>query len=420
MVIARVPRSALLPHTSPRQGFTLVELLVVIAIIALLMGLALPALQRAREFARRSSCSVNLRGLAQAVSLFETNVRRFPSVTDRNEALSRPGNSTPGNLLTGYSWIFHVLPFMEQLSVFDAVSSNTANLENGPFSTGFTPATAVPTGGAWTAANATAANSGVHASTYVIPVLICPSSQGDKTVEATSSGKSGGLSYAGEYGAAQPAAVRFKVAVTNYKAMAGTHLASQAVLPTGTTAVVPMANGIIQFQPQTLYPSALSATSLTQCRATRLGIQTIDITDGLAKTVLAAETTERGYASWIDGTTCWVVAYDPNLAAPTYSASAWLNGAVPLTRCAFSVVPSKTPLVLFLPRAQFANRLNAAGIATGVGGMAYGPSSDHGNTIVMHVFSDTHVAALKSSIDPSVYVAMASRNGQELAGIGTD
>jgi hypothetical protein len=223
------------------------------------------------------------------------------------------------------------------------------------------------------------------------------------------------MSYAGEYGAALQASICGKVATTSYKAMAGTHLASQSVLPSGT-AVIPMANGIIQFAPVTPIPDSLNTTDLTRCRATRQGILSSDVSDGLAKTVLAAETKERGYASWIDGTTCWVVAYDPNLVAPTNTAGVWLNGAVPISRCAFSVVPTASPLVLFLPTAKFASRLNAAGATTGVGGMAYGPSSDHDGGITMHAFGDTHVTPIASTIDPLVYVAICSRNGTELAG----
>lgn len=406
-------------HVSPRRGFTLIEILVVIGIMTLLTALLLPALGRSREAARRAGCGVNLRGLSHAVNLFESSFRTLPSVTDRNEAASRPGNRTPGAQLTGYSWIFHILPFYEQIGLSDAVSSNTLKFENGPFSTGFTPATAVPTGGAWSSPDATAVtNAGAHASTIPMPTLICPSSQGGKTVETTRLGPSRGMSYAGEYGAALQALVLGKVAITNYKAMAGTHLASQAVLPTGTTAVVPMANGIIQFAPATPIPASLTATALTQCRATRQGILSTAVSDGLAKTVMVAESKERGYASWIDGTTCWVVAYDPNLAAPTYSVAAavWLNGAAQLTRCAFSVQPTTSPLVLFLPTARFGSRLNAAGVATGVGGMAYGPSSDHYGGIVMHAFGDTHVTPIKPTIDPKVYVAICSRNRAEKAG----
>ncbi len=142
---------------SKRRGFTLVELLVVIAIIGTLIGLLLPAVQGAREAARRTGCAFNIRGLGQALQVYESTKRRFPAATDRNELLSKAGTgwSAPGTTAdTGYSWIFHILAYMEEGTLYNNVSSNTNKFQSGPFSTGASSTTSGG-GGAWSGQNFT-------------------------------------------------------------------------------------------------------------------------------------------------------------------------------------------------------------------------------------------------------------------------
>ena len=90
-----------------RRGFTLVELLVVIAIIAMLVTLLLPAVQAAREAARRMTCSNNLKQLSIALHLFH----------DANEAF--PPGALPLNNL---SWNVYILPHIEEQPLFDRFS----------------------------------------------------------------------------------------------------------------------------------------------------------------------------------------------------------------------------------------------------------------------------------------------------------
>ncbi len=98
-----MPRSIRGPHTSKcRQGFTLVELLVVIAIIGVLVGLLLPAVQSAREAARRSSCMNNLKQHGLAMHNYVSTFNNFP----RSRPLDRTGSRM--------SWTTVVLDYMEE------------------------------------------------------------------------------------------------------------------------------------------------------------------------------------------------------------------------------------------------------------------------------------------------------------------
>ncbi len=93
-----------------RRAFTLVELLVVIAIIGVLVALLLPAVQAARESARRISCTNNLKQLTLAICNYETQLGVYPAAGILG---------TPTDLRSGkqFSWIVQLLPMLEQQSL---------------------------------------------------------------------------------------------------------------------------------------------------------------------------------------------------------------------------------------------------------------------------------------------------------------
>ena len=100
---------------SRRPAFTLVELLVVIAIIAMLVTLLLPAVQSAREAARRTQCKSNLKNVGLALLNYESSNGILPPAVQFDERQA-PQSSD----LFRPNWVIQVLPFMEEQGVYDA------------------------------------------------------------------------------------------------------------------------------------------------------------------------------------------------------------------------------------------------------------------------------------------------------------
>ncbi len=227
-----------------RGGFTLVELLVVIAIIGTLVGLLLPAVQQAREAARRSACTNQTKQLGLACLNYESTRKRLPAANDRSD-----------HTVAGYSWIVHILPFIEEVNLYNNMSSATSR-----FSVNYSSSAA-----------------GTVNTNTVLPQLVCPSSTLTNPATAPAVGEQ---------------------ALTNYKACAG-----QGII--GTAGAVPASadnqgGGVITKQ---TWQAGMTANNSYG------GIDLRQVGDGLSKTVMIGETCDDNagtLSAWARGATSWL------------------------------------------------------------------------------------------------------------------
>ena len=261
-----------------RTGFTLVELLVVIAIIGILVALLLPAVQAAREAARRMSCSNNIKQLGIACHNYLDVYKTFPMSYGRISGGTAIWNEPANPTTRQTSWIMGSLPFLEQKPLYDRIDFNIdVTLDPRNTVNGGTITNPANPSNAWVARQ-------------VIPGLICPSDG------ATRFKVLGGRTNRLQNGAAW--------AVTNYKGVCGANWqwGTYRVQPPSPLAATPFGlqsgdgldtgNGIFY-----------RATNATRFCVTRVGA----VIDGTSNTLMIGEAIPAWCTHtwwwWFNGTT---------------------------------------------------------------------------------------------------------------------
>ncbi len=369
------------PTRHKSRGFTLIELLVVIAIIGILVGLLLPAVQAAREAARRMQCANNLKQVGLAVSNYELVHGSMPLTT------TGPSRLTP-RLGSGFtSWLAMILPQIEQTSLYNSIDFSQALTDDKSFSISDD----------YTQLTISSSHPNARAAATNVPTYLCPSDSSLLTPTL---------------GTAQPAPGSYAGNLGWVRGASGIDGAGPAIR---------QANGAMPI----INPAQPDAWQVVR-------VKLRDFTDGTSQTVLAAErlinnavATNGTFGTTMTGA---LLPATTSFCAGSGSSNRKLGDWV--TYCNGVSVPDPT---YSLPhgRSWISGWTLAANLYMHVMPInsrnchLYGGEDDGSNIVTASskhaggaqvVFVDGHVQFISQSISSEIWWAIGSRNGGEVVG----
>lgn len=409
--------SQLFAPKGARKGFTLVELLVVIAIIGILVALLLPAVQAAREAARRNQCLNNNKQLILAMLNYESSRMHLPlastaPVYHASDAIigsvgtDPAANSqvTPGQTGDGYSWIVQVMPFIEGNVIYDKLAdTNSSNkLRLSAFPIANTSWTQTPVAGQ------TGAGAAPYISEVELAETLCPSFPGDETNDLLEGEDTG---------------------ISNYVALAATHytsptapvsLATNPPPTSGSGAANECASKPYCGNGTLVFPGSVGTGN--NATVTKKGVGLQAVSDGTSNTIIITESREQDNSSWYSGLATYVVAAWPdaelrNSVSPTRNnANGTVNfGKWQLANNASSGInqgsDKQTPDEM---QKWYMQSFPHAGGASVDQSRQWGPSSAHSGGVVICGYIDGHAEGVGEDVDGTVFLHLTTRAGREV------
>jgi hypothetical protein len=332
-----------------RSGFTKIELAIVSAVWLILLAVLIPAIQHARENARRNMCIHSMKewGLA------------FQNHQDAHNYLPPSCNDA------GWSWCILLEPFYSPCGLWDFYATHSLSPLQEP------------------KGDKQGNHAKILARNMFDSLFLCPSFQGTPHIDMTTKAE----------------------AITNYKALGGTHMESLNVASANPT--VPRYGGVKNHPDGAIFPGS------------KHGLD--DFTDGTSCTFVLTETIEQNVARWVVGNETCLVGLPPvvQFSDPTDEMPYYHPTGFTANKFWSDSTVSADSNWTYLNWDYDSQPYDDGGISTpskaASGPIKYGPSSHH-KAVTNHLFADGSVKSIRNEIDAAAYMFLITRKGGDPSG----